>query len=496
VAFSTSATAQVSQQTTAPSQKILSHLGLNGGSVGGVQFLDSFDRTVILSFGDGADALYLELSKQSVRGENYQVRVQQRDGSYVIADPQPVSTYRGTLLGEEGSRVAASYDENGLYARIQRADGMEFWIEPVFRGASVTALPQHILYQTEQVIEAGKSCAAESIAQYAVPGGLIGASPGSGSSAGQSIGNFGGGGIMGLAAGTTAELACDADFEYYQDWGSVSATTNRIESVINTVNLQYERDVDITHAITTIIVRSSSNDPYSRKRAEQLLNQFRSEWNSNQSGVARDVAQLFTGKTISGGTIGIAWVSQVCNLSYAYSMVESDFNGNFASSTDLSAHELGHNWGAGHCSCTSYTMNPYITNANVFNPGGTIPSITSYRDSQSCFGTVTPPQDPVSIHVGSIVAGIQGVGHGHKRGTASVSIVTDTGSAGAGATVSGTFSGTFSQAVVGVTDGSGNVSFATTGTKKGQVSVTFCVDSVSGSLPYAPGDNATTCDSN
>ena len=55
-----------------------------------------------------------------------------------------------------------------------------------------------------------------------------------------------------------------------------------------------------------------------------------------------------------------------------------------AAATDLSAHELGHNWGASHCSCSSYTMNASITCANQFNPSLTVPAIIAYRDSVSC----------------------------------------------------------------------------------------------------------------
>ena len=149
-----------------------------------------------------------------------------------------------------------------------------------------------------------------------------------------------------------AELACDADFEYFSTWGSVANVEARINSVINAVNVQFERDVSITHAITTIIVRTAEPDPYTSSDAVTLLNQFRNHWQSNHTGVQRDIAQLFTGKQIDGGTIGIAWISAVCS-SYGYSMVESDFNGtgSFACTTDLSAHELGHNWGADHCGC-------------------------------------------------------------------------------------------------------------------------------------------------
>jgi hypothetical protein len=473
--------------TSGLSEQAALSLGLSGGTVGEVQLVQSFDQNILVAFEHPQDALYLELNPQSVRSDKYEVRVQQADGSWEVAPTQPSQTYRGKVLGYENSRVAASYSEAGLHARIQLEDGTEFWIEPSSRGAGLMPGANHTLYQTDQVVDLGRTCGADRIDQFVVT-----AAPG-GTSSSQGVGAPSLGGTQSIAAGTTAELACDTDYEYFSDWGSVGATTARIESIINTMNLQYERDVDITHAITTILVRSSSNDPYSKKKADQALFEVRDEWNANQTGVPRDVTQFFTGKTMVGSTIGIAWVGQVCNLDYAYSLVESDFNGNFASSTDLSAHELGHNWNAGHCSCTTYTMNPFIVNANRFNPSGTIPTITSYRDAQSCFGVVDPPEDPVSINVGAISTGTQSAGQGKKHARATVSIVTDTGTAEAGATVQGTFSGTFNESVSGVTDGSGNVTFLTTETAKGNVSVTFCVDSVNGSLPYIPGNNAATC---
>ncbi|MFT7671066.1 MAG: hypothetical protein ACI8X5_003782 [Planctomycetota bacterium] len=471
----------------APALDLLDDLRLSGGTLGEYQLLESFDGRMLIAFEHPDQALYIDLAPHSVRAENFEVRYQLDDGSWMVADSQPVQTYRGTVLGEPDSYVAASILADGLHARIQLSGNREFWIEPVLHQTGLAEA--HVLYQTEQVMDSGSTCATGAASNMPAPRSFAPSSSSSGMTL-STVGNN-----MNLAASTVAELACDADYEYFQNWGSVSAVQSRIESVINTTNLQYERDVDITHAITTILVRSSSNDPYSKKRADQLLYQFRDEWNANQSGIQRDVAELFTAKTLAGSTIGIAWLGQVCNLDLAYSVVQSDFNNNFASATDLSAHELGHNWDANHCSCTTYTMNAYITSSNRFNPSGTIPAITSYRDAQSCFGAVDPPEDPVSISVGSIGTGTQNAGQGKKNGTATVSIETDTGSAAAGASVTGTFSGDYNESVAGVTDGSGNVTFVTSATQKGGISFTFCVDSVSGSLPYVPADNAMNCDS-
>ena len=93
---------------------------------------------------------------------------------------------------------------------------------------------------------------------------------------------------------------------------------------------------------------------------------------------------------MDGGIIGIAWLGVVCqsvdfpSQGYGYGLSQSDFNGNFNSATDLTAHELGHNWNADHCDCPSHTMHRFSTSANVFNPTETIPAIASFRDSATC----------------------------------------------------------------------------------------------------------------
>ena len=93
-----------------------------------------------------------------------------------------------------------------------------------------------------------------------------------------------------------AQLAIDADNDYYRDYGSVSAVISQIEGIVNTVNVQYERDVGIRHEISTIIVRLQwGSDPYTTDPpttdAYALLNVFRNHWNTNHQDIQRDVAQ-------------------------------------------------------------------------------------------------------------------------------------------------------------------------------------------------------------
>ena len=76
----------------------------------------------------------------------------------------------------------------------------------------------------------------------------------------------------------------------------------------------------------------------------------------------RDAAQLFTGKNLTGGYIGLAITRSLCSTDAAFSVVVSNSVAcvPLACKTDLSAHELGHIWSANHCSCLGWTMNPYL----------------------------------------------------------------------------------------------------------------------------------------
>jgi len=469
-------------------------LGLRASEVGDVHLYPMVGEEVIAELDLDTGPLFLDLFPYSVRAATFEVRHYIARDTWISVAPGPVTTYRGTLVGQPDTRVAASLLPDGLHARILFPDGSEQWIEPIADHVPAATSAHHVLYGGDSVIGIAGACDADQLAPYSAP-----TPPQSTPTAPLDRPRDAASGVTieALGGNTVAEIALDADYEYFQAWGG--GTQSRMESVINTMNLQYESQVGITHAITGIVIRTNSNDPYTRKGASQRLNQMRSEWLNNQGSINRDVAHLFTGINLQGTTIGIAWVGAVCETQYHYGLAESNFDSNFACVTDLSAHEIGHNWGAGHCSCTSNTMNSYITCANNFS-NGSINSITSYRNSQSCFGAPPPPPpppaDPVSIEVSSIAPSTVNIGQGRKQGRAVVTIVTDTGVAEAGASVSGSFSGDFNESFSGTTDGSGNVTFQTAGFKKGNVNFTFCVTSVSGSLPYIPGNNAETCDNN
>jgi hypothetical protein len=305
----------------------------------------------------------IDLTPHSVRSASYSVRRAGADGTLAAVPPGPVTTFRGSFTDDPGTVVAAGVVGSGLQALIARPDGGRYWLEPLERFGPAY-LGAHALYRSEDVLETDHGCAAI------------------GDPEGEDDEGEGGGAPIALGGSDdhyVAELAIDADYEYFLDWGA--ATEARVNALINAVDVQYERDVLITHEISAIVIRTAPT--YPSTDPQTLLEQFRDRWLTQHGDIPRDLAHLLTGKELNGNTVGIAWgVGEVCTNG-AYSLAQSDFNGAWAYATDLTAHELGHLWNGAHCTCPTYTMNPVITAANIFAPA-TIADIVSHRNSRWC----------------------------------------------------------------------------------------------------------------
>ncbi|WGH76933.1 Ig-like domain-containing protein [Tenacibaculum tangerinum] len=84
----------------------------------------------------------------------------------------------------------------------------------------------------------------------------------------------------------------------------------------------------------------------------------------------------------------------------------------------------------------------------------------------------------------------------NKKGTAQVLVLDENGNTVSSATVTGTFSGDYSQTVTGNTGPGGIVNFSTSSTTGDPISFTFCVDNITHqSLTYNSSLNTITCNS-
>lgn len=147
------------------------------------------------------------------------------------------------------------------------------------------------------------------------------------------------------------------------------------------------------------------------------------------------------------------------------------------------------------------TTQPYSVNWNV--PPGVSEITATVTDSDGATGNAQPltvtgnaVADPVGLHVNSIVTGTDSAGKGKKLGTATVVIIDDLGNPVSGATVNGTFAGSYNEQVSGVTDANGQVELQTLATQQGSVAFDFCVDDVMhATLSYNSLSNVVSCGS-
>jgi hypothetical protein len=357
-------------------------LGLTGG--------EFFRMDVDLAQGQPTELLVpingeiraLKLAPYSVRAPGFKLYEARQNGQLFEVDAGPVNTFRGTVDKQLNAIVAGGVMPDGVWATIALGADEQYWIEPVAGRVAGAPADLYVIYTADQVRQTGAACGVEE-AQHRI---------------GE---RFGGGYGERGATRSTAQVAVECDFEYFNLYGSSSLVNSRINLVYNVMNVQYERDVDIVHTIASTIVNTVEPDPYGQGTTGGMLDEMRLFWNANRGGITRDIAHLFTGKP-TGGVIGTAYIGVVCNSSFGYGVSQTEFNNfNLSSAADLVAHETGHNWNSCHCPCSSpaFTMNPFVTSINRFGTTGdecgtnSIAAIVGHRNSRGCLtgGSDTGP---------------------------------------------------------------------------------------------------------
>lgn len=327
----------------------------------------------------------LDLQKLSIRSRDFQAFVDDGSGVLTAVEPPPSQTYVGSVAELPDSEVRAVFDGESLDAVIHTAGGM-YGVQPLARAGLIGLVGEHaVFHNSDWVNRRGFTCAEDAGLQvFDGAAGIDSAvepSPVAG------------------AAYKVAQIALDADFEFFQQNGSsIDAAILDMENIINGMQTIYETQLNITYEISHVIVRSTSATPYTSTSPSTLLNQLVSHWNASpQSAIPRDLVHLFTGKNLDGSTIGIAYIGAVCRLNSAYGLSQSRFTSSMPARVALTAHEVGHNWNAQHCnSCTGCTDCCRIMCSGLGGCSGIVTSfgcfelgqISAFRDTRTCLHEV------------------------------------------------------------------------------------------------------------
>ncbi|UXI66761.1 M12 family metallo-peptidase [Tahibacter amnicola] len=139
----------------------------------------------------------------------------------------------------------------------------------------------------------------------------------------------------------------EAEYDVFQNKGSVAAVTSYLTGVFNNSNTLYAND-GISMKLERIFVWDTP-DPYSGSNSTATLSSFQ---NSRAGSFTGTIAQLVTFRGIGGGVA--AGFTGVCNSNRNYSMAVSGINSSYSNvptyswTVNVVTHEAGHLLGSRH----------------------------------------------------------------------------------------------------------------------------------------------------
>ena len=313
------------------------------------------------------------LAAQKLLSEDYTVTVAGPERTEILRD-FTVRTYTGLREGGNG-HISLTIDRDYLLAMFTIGDQLYFIEQMNDEGRSGSG-SQLILYNAADAIRtANYTCAVDETYRKSIET------------------------EQSLETRTNecgvVELAIASDATMYDKYNSdITQVLNHNIGVMNNVAFNYRHEFTdnieyliVTQYVSTVqsndplLPNSNSLDPY------VLLPNFTAWGEDGGFGATYDIAQFWTDRDFDGGTVGLAYVGVVCNP-YRYHVLQ-DFTDNANFLRCMTAHEIGHNFGAGHdAEGAPYIMAPSVANVNVWS-ATSINVISDHINSRNCLAACT-----------------------------------------------------------------------------------------------------------
>jgi PKD repeat protein len=195
------------------------------------------------------------------------------------------------------------------------------------------------------------------------------------------------------------ELGVVSDYLMYLDQGSTpQGCVDHVLSVMADVATNYELngstnfDDGIVYFITEQVISTCATcDPWtSSTSASAFLNDFTAWAQDGGFNNNVDMGSAWTDRNFNGSTVGLAWTGSglLCgNLAYH---VVQDYTNTAGSLRVMTAHEMGHNWSAGHNS---------TSNTRIMDPSVNGNAVLWTSQSQTSINAVIANQGPSCLDI-------------------------------------------------------------------------------------------------
>lgn len=268
-------------------------------------------ETWIQSVTYNGETITMQLIKENLRGDNFELWVQNSSGGYDVETANVVGerSYIGTVDEYPGAISCGVLADNGLFRGAVYFDRGESW------------------FTIDNAVVSTRALGYADFSSFHIPSSHA-VRPGQ---AGSTMYGF--------------DVGVDVDYNYFSGAGrnDVAKTFEHIEYSVCLVRAIYIRDVLLQSYLGRVIIRASlPHDPYTGLTQGTYLDKVRTEWNTNHTDAERDVVAGVSPVKIGGG---LAWVG-VIGTSSAYSVSQS--GGSDGRFDVVWRHEMGHNWGCNH----------------------------------------------------------------------------------------------------------------------------------------------------
>ncbi len=328
-----------------------------------------FDGRVSFELED-QDVLILHLFENDLVANNYQGVAITSSGKVTVPSPV-IRTYHGFVEGKPNKKVSLTVGEGFVYGFIE-GDIESYYIEPLSRFLPSDA-QQFIFYPKSAVQSQSVPCG-------------VNASQNQHTFIQRSINQHSNNNNK-TAACKEVELAIAHDFSMYSKYGSdVQLLFAYTIGVMNNVQANFRNvfDNDIEFKIVEQVAPICADcDPWTDSPdAGSLLLDFRNWGNDLQFNSNFDIGQFWTDRDFTGTVVGQAYVGGLCQERKYH--VLQDYSTNADYIRVVAAHEIGHNFNAGHNNTASGNiMDPAVANVSSWG-AGSIATINDFLQNVSC----------------------------------------------------------------------------------------------------------------